>query len=316
MYDRIFVPLDGSQLAEQVLPYVTRISLGMGIPIHLMQVIPTVSEALADPVHGRYQSGISAGAHDEAIDYLNSVKRNMAGVEITCDAHEGDVVSHIIEEADRSPSSLVAMSTHGRSGVTRWLMGSVTDNVLHHTKNPMLIYRTHQEGDPEPDTNLETIIVPLDGSPLAEQVLPHVTALARAMNLKVTLVRAAATAEVPRSHRFPTDRRPLWASFSEFRSDDPSGGKPSGGLYQGTRGLPAETGGRFSGPPDSARFRSPCNRGCGIGNTGQLGGDDYPWTFRTRPVDVGQCDRPGCAAFGRPGVGGQNQLIFGLADTA
>ena len=195
MYDRIFVPLDGSQLAEQVLPYVTRISLGMGIPIHLMQVIPPVSEALADPVHGHYQSGISAGAHDQAIDYLNSVKRNMAGVEITCDAHEGDVVSHIIEEADKSPSALVAMSTHGRSGVTRWLMGSVTDNVLHHTKNPMLIYRTHQEGDPEPDTKLETIIVPLDGSSHAEQVLPHVAALATAMNLKVTLVRAAATAE-------------------------------------------------------------------------------------------------------------------------
>ena len=195
MYDRIFVPLDGSPLAEQVLPYVTRISLGMGIPIHLMQVIPPVSEALADPAHGLYQTGISAGFHDQAMDYLNSIKRNHSDVEITCEAHEGDVVTHIIEEADKSPDSLVAMSTHGRSGVTRWLMGSVTDNVLHHTKNPMLIYRTHQEGDPEPDTNLETIIVPLDGSPLAEQVLPHVTALARAMNLKVTLVRAAATAE-------------------------------------------------------------------------------------------------------------------------
>jgi nucleotide-binding universal stress UspA family protein len=129
------------------------------------------------------------------MDYLNSVKRNMAGVEITCDAHEGDVVTHIIEEAQKSPNSLVAMSTHGRSGISRWLMGSVTDNVLHHTKNPMLIFRTHQEGEPESDTNLETIIVPLDGSPLAEEILPHVAALAMALNLKVTLVRAAATAE-------------------------------------------------------------------------------------------------------------------------
>ncbi|MCH8802187.1 MAG: universal stress protein [Chloroflexi bacterium] len=195
MYDRIIVPLDGSPLAERVLPYVTRISLGMGIPVHLMQVFPSVSEALADPAHGRYQSGISAGAHDEAMDYLNSVKRKTAGVEITCEAHEGDIVTHIIDEAEKSPNSLVALSTHGRSGVTRWLMGSVTDNVLHHTKNPMLIFRGHQEGDPEPDTNLETIIVPLDGSPLAEQVLPHVVALAKALNLKVTLIRAAATVE-------------------------------------------------------------------------------------------------------------------------
>lgn len=199
MYDRIFVPLDGSPLAEQVLPYVTRIAIGMGIPVHLMQVIAPVSEELADPAHGLYQSGISAGVHDQAMDYLNGVKRNISGVEITCDAHEGDVVTHIIEEADKSPDSLVAMSSHGRSGITRLLMGSVTDKVLHHTKNPMLIFREHREGDTEPDTKLETIIVPLDGSPTAEQVLPHVAALAIALNLKVTLLRAAATAEHFRS---------------------------------------------------------------------------------------------------------------------
>ena len=75
MYDRIFVPLDGSPLAEHVLPYVTRIAAGMGIPLHLMQVVPPISEALADPAHGLYQSGISARAHDEATEYLNSLKR-------------------------------------------------------------------------------------------------------------------------------------------------------------------------------------------------------------------------------------------------
>ena len=90
---------------------------------------------------------------------------------------------------------MVAMSSHGRSRITRLLMGSVTDKVLHHIKNPMLIFREHRDGDPEPDTKLETIIVPLDGSPLAESVLPHVTALAKALDLKVTLVRAASTAE-------------------------------------------------------------------------------------------------------------------------
>lgn len=70
MYDRIFVPLDGFPLAEQVLPYVTRIAAGMGIPIHLAQVVPPISEALADPAPGLYQSGIPAGARDEAMDYL------------------------------------------------------------------------------------------------------------------------------------------------------------------------------------------------------------------------------------------------------
>lgn len=195
MYDRILVPLDGSPLAEQVLPYVTRISLGLGVPVHLMQIFPSPSEELADPAHGRYGTGVSAGVHDESIDYLTSVLSETAGMEVTYEAHEGNAVSHIVDEADKSPDSLVAMSTHGRSGVTRWLMGSVTDRVLHSTKNPMLIVRSRQEGDPEPDTNLETIIVPMDGSSLAEQVIPQVVELAKAMDLKVTLLRAVATAE-------------------------------------------------------------------------------------------------------------------------
>lgn len=193
MYDRILVPLDGSPLAEQVLPYVSRISLGMGVPVHLMQVLHPVNEEMADPAHGLFKSSIDAGMHDQAIDYLDSVKRNMTGKEITCHAVEGNVVSSIIEESDKTPRALVVMSTHGRSGVTRMLMGSITDNILHHIKNPMLIVCGHREGEPELDTNLETILVPLDGSPLAEQVLPHVAALANALELKVTLLRAVAT---------------------------------------------------------------------------------------------------------------------------
>ena len=195
MYDRILVPLDGSPLAEQVLPYVTRISLGLGIPIHLMQVLHTVSEEMTDPVHGLYRSSITQGMHDQSMDYLKSVKRRTPGAEITCESYEGNVGSKIIEEADKTPDSWVAMSTHGRSGVTRWLMGSITDNVLHHTKNPMLIVRGKNDGDAELNSNLDMIIVPVDGSPLAEGVLPHVEVLANALNLKVTLLRAAATAE-------------------------------------------------------------------------------------------------------------------------
>ncbi|NQW22019.1 MAG: universal stress protein [SAR202 cluster bacterium] len=197
MYDRILVPLDGSPLAEQVMPFVARISLGTGIPVHLMRVYPTVSDELTNPVHGLNKGGIMAGVHDEIIDYLNCVRRNTDGLgtDVTCEAYEGDAVSHIIEEAEKTPNSLVAMSTHGRSGVSRWLMGSVTDKVLHATKNPMLIVRGRHEGEPELDTNLETIIVPVDGSSLAEMVIPHVAALAKAMNLSVTLLRVATTAE-------------------------------------------------------------------------------------------------------------------------
>jgi len=150
---------------------------------------------MADPVHGLYRSSITVGMHDEAMDYLNSIKRKTAGAEITCQALEGNVSSIIIEEAAKTPGSLVAMSTHGRSGVVRWPLDSITDNVLRQTKNPMLIVRGNSEWEPESDTNLKTMIVPMDGSPMAEEVIPHVAALANALDLKVTLLHATATAE-------------------------------------------------------------------------------------------------------------------------
>lgn len=104
------------------------------------------------------------------MDYLNSVKRRTLGSDVTCETFKRNVISHIIEEAEKSPAALIAMSTHGRSGGTRWLMGSVTDNVLHHTKNSMLIVRSHGKDNPESDIKLGTIIVPVDGSGSGEQV--------------------------------------------------------------------------------------------------------------------------------------------------
>ena len=104
----------------------------------------------------------------------------------------GNAASSILDLCLEVPDSLVALTTHGRSGVSRWVMGSVTDKVLHSIKNPMLIVRGGNEG--EPNTSLETIIVPVDGSSLAEEVIPHVAALAKGLGLKVILLRVAATA--------------------------------------------------------------------------------------------------------------------------
>ena len=64
-----------------------------------MQVLHTVSEESADPAHGLYRSNITGGVQDEAMDYLNSVKRQTPGSDVTCETREGNVISHIIEEA-------------------------------------------------------------------------------------------------------------------------------------------------------------------------------------------------------------------------
>jgi len=87
------------------------------------------------------------------------------------------------------------MVTHGRSGLGRWVLGSVTDKVLHGTSNPLLITHAQPEGSAPTTVSLKNLIVPLDGSPLATQVLPHVEALAPALGLNVILVRVTTSVE-------------------------------------------------------------------------------------------------------------------------
>ena len=107
---------------------------------------------------------------------------------MTCSAHEGDPAELIINESSQEADTLIAMSTHGRSGINRWVMGSVTDKVLHGVNEPLLIVRS-QEGNPPASIEANNVILPLDGSALAEQVLPHAVALAKALRATVTLLR-------------------------------------------------------------------------------------------------------------------------------
>ena len=114
---------------------------------------------------------------------------------ITADAHEGNAAEQIINEAEKDPNTLIAMVTHGRSGLGRWVLGSVTDKVLHATTNPLLITHAQDEASANSHPTLKNLIVPLDGSPLAGRVLPHVETLAPALGLNVILVRVAASSD-------------------------------------------------------------------------------------------------------------------------
>ena len=192
MYPRILIPLDSSDTAEQVLPYACLLSKGLKIPVELLRVIEPVSPELSDPSHGLYLDRVADSMRSAGQEYLKKVASSLKsdGVPATTQVHEGDPATRILDEAEKSPEALVAMTTHGRSGVARWVLGSVTDKVLHGTQNPMLVVRAKENGTSSGAEQLTTLIVPLDGSPEGEQVLPHVVALAKGLHLKVTLVKA------------------------------------------------------------------------------------------------------------------------------
>ncbi len=190
MYDRILVPLDGSALAAQILPYVHTLSHAMQVPLELMRIIDPVPEALSDPAHGLYLDQLATTFRNQAEDSLREYVRSLEhlDVEVSYSAHEGGAASTIVSEAENTQGTLIAMSTHGRSGVGRWVMGSVTDKVLHASSRPLLIVRGRPEEAAEFHAKMESIVVPLDGSALAERVLPHAVAISRALGARIRLV--------------------------------------------------------------------------------------------------------------------------------
>ena len=170
MYRKILIPLDGSPLAERVLPYAHALAKGFGARVQLLHVFNLAPEGLADPTHGHYSHQIDANLSSRALDYLHGVTTSMgcSGVRVSCTAEAGDPTSWIVNEAEKEPDTLIAMSTHGRSGPARLVLGSVTDKVLHSTSAPVLVLRPKDGETPVPEAELKHGIVPLDGSPLAE----------------------------------------------------------------------------------------------------------------------------------------------------
>jgi nucleotide-binding universal stress UspA family protein len=189
MYTRILVPLDGSQLAEQVLSYVKLLAQGMKCHTELLQVI----EYSPAPTHPRQ---VIANLTAEAQTYLKKTAASLKGSGLTASSlvHHGDPASDIVAEAESEPGTLIAMATHGRSGLARWMVGSVTDKVLHAAANPLLVVRAHEQEATIAEAKLENIIVPLDESPLSEEALPHAVYLARTMGLRIILLRVTPAA--------------------------------------------------------------------------------------------------------------------------
>jgi nucleotide-binding universal stress UspA family protein len=196
MYTRILTPLDGSEIAEQVLPYVKIIAGPDRVPITLLRVIEP-------PPYGVIATSQGVGPDDENIaresaarEYLDKAAGPLReqGFSVSLMVRAGAAATRIVEEASAEPGALIAMSTHGRSGVARWAFGSVTDKVIQTAANPLLIVRSSDDPPAASDIAIQSIMAPLDGSSLAEQVLPHVVHLAKSLNLGVILLRATPAA--------------------------------------------------------------------------------------------------------------------------
>ena len=192
MYSRLLVPLDGSKLAEQALPYARCLAKALAIPVELLTTVDIESlQALADPQEGRFLDTLLTDKRSVSRDYLEAVVRTF-GAGVSFSVENGRPEDLIIDQAARDKNTLIVMATHGRSGLQRWMLGSVADKVLHGSTNHLLLVRVGDQGKTEGEASLKKVIVPLDGSPLAEKVLPDIVDLAKKMRLDIILLRAYA----------------------------------------------------------------------------------------------------------------------------
>ena len=195
LFNRVLVPLDGSLAAEQIVPYAFALAKGMGAELRLLRVISMA------PLAGYYISGgmdwegIEKSMLGEAQAYLEEVQSrlNLEGTQVTTSVSEGLTATSIISESNSVAGTLVAMTTHARRGVFRGIIGSVTDDVLRNGNVPMLVVRSVDEDEEIAVPELDTIVLALDGSGLAETVLPHAVAVAKALDLKFDLLTVLPT---------------------------------------------------------------------------------------------------------------------------
>jgi nucleotide-binding universal stress UspA family protein len=142
MYRRVLVPLDGSPLAEGILPFILQIAGPLDLEVVLVRVMPRIMPLAVEGTR-YFMADDVAARWKEAGEYLAAVATDLRGrgVRVKTDARHGDPVTELVAAARENEIDLIAMTTHGRSGVSRLLFGSVAEAVLRQAEIPVLMMR-------------------------------------------------------------------------------------------------------------------------------------------------------------------------------
>ncbi len=208
MQGQIVVPLDGSRLAEKALPHAVALARTTNSGLTLLQVI-SIPQAMNPLAWGAPPastvSAIREGMLESANEYLRSITLRLGsdGTAAQIEVLEGDAAEAIIVYAEQHPEvAMIVMATRGRSGLTRWVLGSIAEKVLEASPVPLTLIRPQvgSENQAEIDAlgfgrqavpaipSYRTILVPLDFSVLAEEALPQAIVLASATGAALLLV--------------------------------------------------------------------------------------------------------------------------------
>ncbi len=204
MIEHLLIPLDGSSLAECVLPHGLAMTHALGVHATLLQVVEQAEPAgrtrAIDPLEWHY-SEAEAGAYLQDV----SERLRLAGLSAAQVLLQGDPAERVIDYAQAEHVDLILLSSHGRSGLSGWNVSSVVQKILARAHiSILLVPAYHPVTNQVAALRYERILVPLDGSQRAECVLPLVGAFASQYESQIVLAHVVRKPELPR--RAPPSR--------------------------------------------------------------------------------------------------------------
>lgn len=214
MYNKIMVPTDGSGFDREAIRVALRIAGKSGAKVRLVRVVSSAKLlGTATPFDGvelsleALQTERNTAQSD--LEALAAECMSTSNANIGVDLLDGPIAEILEGYAQRNKFDLIVISSHGRGGMSRLSLGSVTDSLIRHTQIPVLVVKSVPSYlNPRASDAFGRIIVPLDGSTLAEQILPRVRLLAKLEQSDVTLLHVRAPQN--QFHEERADLTPPW----------------------------------------------------------------------------------------------------------
>ncbi len=194
LFETIVLPLDGSEPSESALPFAAALGELTGSPVvvlHVLEEMRPIFDARRGEVVWISPQEPRVELEEPELFEEPIGRLRAAGLKVRPVFRLGDPVAEILDEAERWPAPLVVVASHGRGGIERLVLGSVADRVAREAPGPVLVVPAVPKPEQPRRVEFRTILVPLDGSPLAEQALPVALELARLARASLVLVRSA-----------------------------------------------------------------------------------------------------------------------------
>ena len=192
MMKRYLVPLDGSELAEHALPWAQLLAQKFDAKVELLRCFEPLAAVymmpeFASPAPVYFDQ---TAMFEQIDDYLKELAESLPeglAVKTRC---EGDPGTIILERAESEDVEAIVLASHGRGGIGRWLLGSVTTKVVRGGRIPVLVISSHTEVTDSPEFG--KILLPLDGSPTSEVAIEKAVELAVAFGAELVLYQGIA----------------------------------------------------------------------------------------------------------------------------